>query len=78
MRDCPNIKVSPSQACEEHQAQWRAHAHVHSSTNLSGIKRMLQRPGESVPGKLQSKGQVFKFMTKHHGQKEIDHIFLVL
>ena len=49
MHDCPNIKVSPSQACEEHQAQWTAHACAHSRTNLSGIKRMLQRLGESVP-----------------------------
>ena len=34
--------------------------------------------GKVYPGKLQSKGQVFKLMTKHHGQKEIDHMFLVL
>ena len=30
------------------------------------------------PGKLQPKVQVFKLMMKHYGQKEIDHIFLVL
>ena len=49
MRDCPNAKVSPTQACEEHQTQWRAHVCAHSCANLSGIKRMLQRPGESLP-----------------------------
>jgi hypothetical protein len=46
MRDCTNTKVNPSQACEEHQAEWKSHVHTHSRTNLSGIKRQLQRPDE--------------------------------
>ncbi|KDR76048.1 hypothetical protein GALMADRAFT_225770 [Galerina marginata CBS 339.88] len=46
MRDCLNDKINPTQACEEHQPQWRAHVQNHSRINLSGIKRMLQRPDE--------------------------------
>ncbi len=56
MRDCPNAKVSPIQACEEHQTQWRAHVRAHSHANLSGIKRMLQRPGESLPWQTAAQG----------------------
>ena len=56
MRDCPNAKVSPTQACEEHQSQWRAHVRAHSRANLSGIKRMLQRPGESLPWQTAARG----------------------
>jgi hypothetical protein len=56
MCDCLNIKVSPTQACEDHQPQWRAHVRAHSHTNLSGIKRMLQRPGESVPWQTAARG----------------------
>jgi hypothetical protein len=56
IRDCPNNKVIPSQACEDHQTEWRAHVQSHSRANLTGIKRMLQRPDENEEWQVASRG----------------------
>lgn len=56
VRDCENTKVNPTQACEEHQAQWKSHVHAHSRTNLSGVRRMLQRPNETQEWQPESRG----------------------
>lgn len=49
MRGCSNNKVSPTQACQQHQREWKKHVQHHSKTSLAGVKRMLKRPGESHP-----------------------------
>ena len=43
---CTNQKVDDTQACIEHQAQWRRFQNAHKSQKLSGFQRMLQQPGE--------------------------------
>lgn len=48
MRDCPNPKVNSTQACEDHQSEWKKHIQHHSKSNLSGVRRMLQRPNETM------------------------------
>ena len=56
VRYCNNIKVNPSQACEEHQSLWRKHVQHCSCAALAGIKRMLQRPGETMPWQTETRG----------------------
>lgn len=48
MRDCPNDKIRDTQACQEHQQQWKKHVDLHSRQALAGVHRALQRPGENV------------------------------
>ena len=45
---CTNQKVDNTQACIEHQAQWKRFQNAHKSQKLSGFKRMLQQPGERM------------------------------
>jgi len=47
--DCQDPKINPSQACEQHQPEWRKYIQTHSRENLSGVRRMLRRPGENLP-----------------------------
>lgn len=49
MRDCENLKTEETQACIAHQDVWNKHQATHSSHNLSGVRRMLQRQGENLP-----------------------------
>ena len=49
MRGCSNNKVNPSQACHQHQQEWKKYVQHHSKSSLAGVKRMLKRPGESHP-----------------------------
>jgi hypothetical protein len=46
---CTSTKKSGTQACTEHQGEWKKHSHRRSKQSLAGVKRMLQRPGENVP-----------------------------
>ncbi|TFK41564.1 hypothetical protein BDQ12DRAFT_696741 [Crucibulum laeve] len=48
--DCENQKKQGTQECTEeiHQEMWHKHQSMHSSQNLAGIRRMLQRSGEKL------------------------------
>jgi hypothetical protein len=43
---CLNDKIMPTEACQEHAAQWNKHVNLKSKSTVSGIRRILQRPGE--------------------------------
>jgi uncharacterized Zn finger protein (UPF0148 family) len=46
---CERNKVNLTQACEQHQAEWKKYIQSHSRETLSGVRRMLRRPGEALP-----------------------------
>lgn len=48
IRDCLHERVTNTQACLLHQGQWHKYKSQHSRQTLSGVKRMLQRPGEKM------------------------------
>jgi hypothetical protein len=41
--------MNPSQACDQHQQEWQRYVQSHSRENLSGVRRLLNRPGENLP-----------------------------
>ena len=43
---CQRPKINPGQACQQHQQEWQKYIQSHSHENLSGVRRMLRRPGE--------------------------------
>src|SRR5271168_3054001 len=45
MRGCSNNKINPTQACHQHQREWKKHMQLHSKTSLAGVKRMLPHTG---------------------------------
>ena len=47
--DCQALKINPSQACEQHQPEWRKYIQSHSRENLSGVRRILRRSQENLP-----------------------------
>ena len=49
VRDCQNDKVDSTQACTEHQPQWKKHIQNFTQHSMAGVRRMLQRPDESLP-----------------------------
>jgi hypothetical protein len=49
IRDCTNRKVAGTQACEEHQIQWKKYVESHSRQNLAGVKRILRGGNENLP-----------------------------
>jgi hypothetical protein len=49
VHDCQRPKINPSQACEQHQPEWQKYIQSHSRENLSGVRRILRRPGETLP-----------------------------
>ena len=49
VHDCQAPKINPSQACEQHQREWGKYLESHSRENLSGVRRILRRPGETLP-----------------------------
>ena len=49
VRDCQRPKINPSQACEQHQPEWQKYIQNHSRETLSGVRRILRRPGETLP-----------------------------
>ncbi|KAF8227595.1 hypothetical protein L208DRAFT_1295974 [Tricholoma matsutake] len=46
---CTNQKVVMTQACPQHQEQWKKHTEKHNRHTFSGIQRILQRPNENMP-----------------------------
>lgn len=75
MRDCTNMKVNPTQACEDHQPEWKAHIYHRSRANLSGIKRMLQRPGETLPWQTATQGNTQPHDEETPDKKKRKHFF---
>ena len=49
VKNCDVQKIAGTQACEEHQEQWNKYVQHHQRQKFSGVKRMLQRPNESLP-----------------------------
>ncbi|KAH6871168.1 hypothetical protein BKA70DRAFT_1131113 [Coprinopsis sp. MPI-PUGE-AT-0042] len=49
MEGCEELKVGATTACEAHQGEWNKWKAAHSRSNLSGVKRMIQRSGEKMP-----------------------------
>src|ERR1700678_4132664 len=49
VHDCQVPKINPSQACKQHQPEWQKYIQSHSRENLSGVRCILRRPGETLP-----------------------------
>ena len=49
VHNCPRIKVDLTEACEQHQSEWRKYIQTHSHENLSGVRHILRRPAENMP-----------------------------
>jgi hypothetical protein len=47
--DCTNQKMGETQACQEHQAEWKRFHSSSSHQKVPGFRRMIRRPGESIP-----------------------------
>ena len=47
--DCITSKVNPTEACEQHQTEWKKDVQSHSSENLSGVRQILKRAGDKMP-----------------------------
>jgi len=56
VRDCTNNRVGNTSACQAHQAEWKKYAKHQTGKTQSGVRRMLQRPGESQPWNPQRRG----------------------
>jgi hypothetical protein len=49
VRDCANVKVPATQACDEHQNHWKKYAESHSRQNLAGVRRILRGQNHNLP-----------------------------
>ena len=47
--DCLSSKVTGTQACHEHKAEWLKYEFNHKPAIYSGMKQMLRQSGENVP-----------------------------
>jgi len=56
VRDCTNNRFRDTSACQVHQAEWRKFKKYQTRQTRSGIRRMLQRPGETQPWNPQRRG----------------------
>jgi hypothetical protein len=56
VRDCTNNRYRDTSACQAHQAEWRNFTKYKTRQTRSGIRRMLQRPGETQPWNPQRRG----------------------
>jgi len=48
VHNCQSSKVNPTQACDQHQLEWKKYVETHSQENLSGVRRIL-RSRENMP-----------------------------
>src|SRR5277367_3769064 len=48
VHNCQRSKVNPTQACDQHQLEWKKYVENHSQENLSGVRRIL-RSRENMP-----------------------------
>ncbi|KAF9554025.1 hypothetical protein CPC08DRAFT_737793 [Agrocybe pediades] len=49
IKDCTLPKVTGTQACANHQREWNKFKNSRTGDSLSGVRRMLRRPGEILP-----------------------------
>jgi hypothetical protein len=49
VRGCTTQKIAKTQACSQHQEQWKKHIQKHNRQTFAGIRRVLQRPNENMP-----------------------------
>ena len=56
VRDCTNNRVEDTSACHTHQPEWNKYTKYRTRNVQSGIRRMLQRPGESQAWNPQRRG----------------------
>jgi len=54
--DCTNDRFRDTFACQAHQAEWQNFTKYQIRQTQSGIRRMLQRPGETQPWNPQRRG----------------------
>lgn len=43
---CPNDKVEPTEACQDHASQWKKNVQQRSQSPVNGLHHILQCPGE--------------------------------
>jgi hypothetical protein len=56
VRDCSNRRVEGTCACSDHQSEWNTYK-KHTTQNVrSGVRRMLQHPGENYEWQPKAKG----------------------
>ena len=55
VRDCANNRFGDTSACQAHQAEWRKFKKYRTRQTQSGVRRILQRPGEIQPWNPQRK-----------------------
>ena len=65
VHDCQRPKINATQACEQHQPEWQKYIQSHSHETLSGVRRVLRRPGEFYLGNPIFKG-ICSFMIKRY------------
>ena len=46
---CQRTKVNPTEACEQHQFEWKKYIQTHSCETLAGVKCILRRSTENMP-----------------------------
>jgi hypothetical protein len=49
MADCARPQFEDTKACQQHQAEWKAHLATHTKSHLSGVRRVIRNPGEQLP-----------------------------
>ena len=49
MHSFTSIKKSGTQACSEHQGEWKKDSYHRGKQSLAGVKRMLQQPAKNMP-----------------------------
>lgn len=54
VRDCNNQRVNGTCACQQHQPEWNKYKKNHG--RQSGVRRMLQKPGENMPWNPKPRG----------------------
>jgi len=49
VRNCDNTKIRGTQACQQHQQQWKKYVTQHKRQSAPGFRRITQRPAENLP-----------------------------
>ncbi len=56
VRDCTNNRIDNTSACQVYQTEWQKYTKYRTRQTRSGVRRMLQRPGETQPWDPQTRG----------------------
>jgi hypothetical protein len=49
VHNCDNEKIRATQACQQHQPQWKKYIAQHKRQSAPGFRRITQRPAENLP-----------------------------